>query len=399
MSVTGRRLIIWGIILVALAAGIGYSFRPQPVPVDLATARKALLRVTIDDEGTTRVRNVYTLHAPVSGHLLRITADPGDPVRDNQTVLARIEPAPPAMLDLRTHAERQAAVQAAEAAQALARADVQRAEASLTFATAERNRARKLISSHAISQRDLDEAERAFGAAKAELASSRASLEMRTHELAVARSRLLPRGADARQDAAREDVNVTAPVSGVVLRVIRRSAGIIEAGAPLVDIGDPHDLEIVADPISEDAVRMHPGQKALITGWGGPDLNAVVRRIDPVGQTKVSALGIEEQRVNVVLDLTDPPSAWRRLGDDYRVDVRVILFQGNVLQVPAGALFRDGDSWAVYVDDHGTARLRQVKIGQRNSFDAEIRSGLAADQRVVLYPNDRIRNGVAISPQ
>jgi len=397
MSLAWRRLTIWGVLLAALAAGIVYSFRPRPVPVDLATVQKALLRVTIDDEGETRVRDVYTLYAPLTGRLLRVTADPGDPVEAGRTVLARIEPAPPAMLDLRTEAERRAAVEAAEAAEALAAADMSRARAGLAFATTERDRAQRLIAHHAISQRDLDDAERAYRTAKAELASAKAALEMRTHELAVARSRLLPRTAKSMPDGNPEDVTVTAPVSGAVLRIIRRSAGIVEAGAPLLDIGDPHKLEVVVDPLSEDAVQMHPGQKALITGWGGPDLDAVVRRVDPVGQTKVSALGIEEQRVNVVLDFADPPAAWRRLGDGYRVDVRVILFQGDVVQVPVGALFREHDGWAVYIDDHGKARLRQVEIGERNSFAAEIRSGLTAGQRVVLYPSERITNGVAIS--
>ncbi len=399
MSVIGRRLIIWGVLVALLAAGIGYSFLPRPVPVDLATVRKTLLRVTINDDGTTRVRDVYTLYAPLTGNVLRISADPGDPVEAGRTELARIEPAPPAMLDLRTEAERQAAVNAAQAAQTLAAADVSRAKASLAYATTERDRARKLISSRTISQRTLDDAERAWSVAQADLASAQAALDMRTHELAVARSRLLPRGPESAPQASTEAVTVTAPVSGVVLRVIRRSAGIVEAGTPLLDIGDPRNLEVVADPLSDDAVKMYVGQKALITGWGGPDLDAVVRRVDPVGQMKVSALGIEEQRVNIVLDFTDPPSAWQKLGDGYRVDVRVILFQGDVLQVPAGALFRDGDGWAVYLDDHGKARLRQVEIGERNSFAAEVRSGLTAGQRVVLYPNDRIKNGVAIAVQ
>ena len=398
MSVTRRRFVIWGVLLAVLAVGIGYSLRPRPVPVDLATVHRGPLRVTIDDEGTTRVRDIYTLYAPVSGRMMRITADPGDPVKAGETVLAHIRPAPPTMLDTRTEAERRAAVQSAEAAQMLARADVSRAEAGLAFATTELDRARRLIVHRAVSQHDVDAADRAHRTAKAELASSRAALDMRTHELDVARARLLPRK-DGVGLGGGEEVTVTAPVSGVVLRLVRRSAGIVEAGSPLVDIGDPRRIEIVAEPLSEDAVRMHSGQRAIVTGWGGPDLNAVVRRIDPVGRTKVSALGIEEQRVKVVLDLTDPPDVWQRLGDDYRVDIKVILFQGTVLQVPTGALFHDGNDWAVYFDDHGRARLRRVVLGERNGFEAEVRSGLEDGQRVVVYPNDRIRDGVMIARQ
>lgn len=397
MRIAQRRILLWGALAAVLGAGIVYSFRPRPVPVDVATVTKGMLRVTIDDDGETRVRDIYTLHAPLTGRLERITVDPGDPVAADRTALARIVPSPPAMLDTRTAAEREAAVEAAKAAKALAAADLARAEATLAFATTERDRTRKLLPHRAISQREADDAERAYQAAKAGLASAKAALDMRTHELTLVRSRLLPRDDAGGKGPNGEDVTVTAPVSGVVLRVRRRSAGIVEAGAPLLDIGDPHRLEIVIDPLSEDAVKMHPGQKALVTGWGGKELHAVVRRVDPVGRMKVSALGIEEQRVDVVLDLTDPPKDWQRLGDGYRVDVHVILFQGDVLQVPLGALFREGSAWAVYLDDHGVARRRRVEIGERNGLDAEIRAGLAQGQSIILYPSDRIRDGAPVT--
>nr|WP_245425207.1 HlyD family efflux transporter periplasmic adaptor subunit [Sinorhizobium sp. M4_45] len=170
----------------------------------------------------------------------------------------------------------------------------------------------------------------------------------------------------------------------------------VEAGTPLLDIGDPADLEIVVNFLSEDAVRITPGQRAIITGWGGGDLNAVVRRIEPFGQTEVSALGIEEQRVDVILDFADPPQRWRTLGHGYRVDVQVILFEGEVLRLPLGALFRQGEEWAVFVATEGRAQLRTVAVGQRNSLAVEIREGLVPGDRVILYPSDRIRDGVAI---
>lgn len=396
MGVVKRRLAIWGSLLALLAAGIAYALRPQPIQVDLAVAEIGLLRVTLDEEGETRVRDVYTLHAPLRGQLQRITAEVGDVVKAGETQLAQIEPAPPAFLDVRTEAELQAAVEAARAAHNLAAAELNKAKADLTFAEGERARARQLIERRTISQRTLEDAERSYNVAQANLATAEAALKVREHELHQARSRLLSRQEirSLREDC--ECMPVTAPVSGVVLQVMRRSEGVVEAGTPLLDIGDPADLEIVVNFLSEDAVRIRPGQRAIITDWGGEDLNAVVRRIEPFGQTQVSALGIEEQRVDVILDFADPTESWRSLGHGYRVDVQVILFEGDVLKLPLGALFRQGEEWAVFVAAEGRARLRPVAVSQRNSLAVEIREGLVPGERVILYPSDRIKDGAAI---
>ncbi|ASP56620.1 efflux RND transporter periplasmic adaptor subunit [Sinorhizobium meliloti] len=396
MGVVKRRLAIWGSLLALLAAGIAYALRPQPIQVDLAVAEIGLLRVTLDEEGETRVRDVYTLHAPLRGRLQRITAEVGDVVKAGETQLAQIEPAPPAFLDVRTEAELQAAVEAARAAHNLAAAELNKAKADLTFAEGERARARQLIERRTISQRTLEDAERSYHVAQANLATAEAALKVREHELHQARSRLLSRQEirSLREDC--ECMPVTAPVSGVVLQVMRRSEGVVEAGTPLLDIGDPTDLEIVVNFLSEDAVRIRPGQRAIITDWGGEDLNAVVRRIEPFGQTQVSALGIEEQRVDVILDFADPTESWRSLGHGYRVDVQVILFEGEVLKLPLGALFRQGEEWAVFVAAEGRAGLRPVAVSQRNSLAVEIREGLVPGERVILYPSDRIKDGAAI---
>lgn len=396
MGVVKRRLAIWGSLLALLAAGIAYALRPQPVQVDLAVAEIGLLRVTLDEEGETRVRDVYTLHAPLRGQLQRITAEVGDVVKAGETQLAQIEPAPPAFLDVRTEAELQAAVEAARAAHNLAAAELNKAKADLTFAEGERARARQLIERRTISQRTLEDAERSYNVAQANLATAEAALKVREHELHQARSRLLSRQEirSLREDC--ECMPVTAPVSGVVLQVMRRSEGVVEAGTPLLAIGDPADLEIVVNFLSEDAVRIRPGQRAIITDWGGEDLNAVVRRIEPFGQTQVSALGIEEQRVDVILDFADPTESWRSLGHGYRVDVQVILFEGEVLNLPLGALFRQGEEWAVFVAAEGRARLGPVAVSQRNSLAVEIREGLVPGERVILYPSDRIKDGAAI---
>jgi len=396
MGVRARRVAIWGVLLGLLAAGIGYALRPQPAPVDLATAEVDLIRISIDDEGQTRVRDVYTLYSPLGGRLFRIEAEVGDPVEANVTELARIESAPPVFLDVRTEAERKAAVRAARAARDLAGAEVERAEADLAFAVNELDRARRLIRQQTISQRALDDAERSGRVARANVATAKAALSMREHELEQARSQVLSRQEIERRSGNCDCIPVTAPVSGVVLRVIRKSESVIEAGTALLEIGDSRDLEIVADFLSEDAVRIEPGQRAIVAGWGGPDLAAVVRRIEPFGRTEISALGIEEQRVDVVLDLTDPSERWRRLGHGYRVDVSVILIEVRALRLPLGVLFRQGGGWAVFLAEAGRARLRPVEIGQRNSLWAEIRGGLSAGQQVVLYPSDRIAEGAPI---
>lgn len=396
MHTARRRLAIWGSLVALLAAGLAYALRPQPVPVDLAAAEPGILRVTIDEEGETRVREVYTLHAPLRGQLLRITAEAGDAVEAGETLLAQIEPAAPAFLDVRTEAEQRAAVEAAGAAYNLAAAELNKAKADLAFAEGERARAHLLIERNTISKRAFDDAERIYNVAQANLATAEAALNVRRHELSQARSRLLSRQEIKSRSGPCECVPLTAPVSGVVLRVMRRSEGVVDAGTPLLEIGDPGDKEIVVNLLSEDAVKLKPSQKAIVTDWGGDDLNAIVRRIEPFGRTEVSALGIEEQRVDVILDFADPPDRWRALGHGYRADVRIILFEGEVLRLPLGAMFRQGDGWAVFVAEEGHARLRPVIVGQRNNLEVEIRDGLMAGETVVLYPSDRIADGVAI---
>lgn len=396
MDVKARRGLLWGGLTALLAAGIGVALRPQPVPVDLAVAEVASLRVTIDEEGMTRVREVFTLDAPVAGRLRRIDVDAGDPVEADRTVLATIDTAPPALLDARRLAEQRAALEAARSTRDLAAAERERAAADLAFARRELDRARRLAAEQSLARRALEDAERAFRVASAELTRSEAALEVREHELERAAAQLLsPLELEARQ-ASCACVTVTAPTHGVVLRVLRRSAGIVAAGTPLMEIGDPADLEVVVDLLSEDAVRVSPGQAAILGGWGGPELAATVRRIEPLGVTRVSALGIEEQRVDVVLDLSEPPTRWERLGHDYRVDVGIVLFEGEVLQVPLGALFRDGDDWAVFVADDGEARHQAVTIGARSDLAVQIRDGLEAGQRVIRYPGERVSDGSAI---
>jgi HlyD family secretion protein len=392
-------MIFWGGLTSLLLLFLVFAFRPQPVPVDFADVTRGRLTVTVDEEGETRVRDVFVLSAPVAGRVRRITIEVGDEVVAGETVVAQIEPVDPTLLDARSETEAQAAVRAAEA--------------ELDFATRELDRQKQLARRGVASARDLDSAEKAHRTARASLETARAALQAHT----IART--------VRQGGAPNDKNcvcvpVFAPVSGRVLRVVRESAGVVTPGEPLLEIGDPRDLEIVVDLLSADAVRVEPGQEALIEQWGGGDvLHGRVRRVEPYGFTKVSALGIEEQRVNVILDFTDPPEKWQRLGHGYRVETRIVLWRGDdVVKLPLSALFRGdngvqhakgaaatGDAaqretaaadWAVFVEKKGHARLRPVSRGHSNGLEVEITQGLEPGEKVVLHPSDRVMEGVGV---
>jgi HlyD family secretion protein len=396
-------MIFWGGLSALLLAYLAYAFRPQPVPVDFAEVSRGRLTVTVDEEGETRVRDVFVLSAPVAGRVRRIEMEVGDEVVAGQTVVAEIEPVDPTLLDVRSETEAQAAVRAAEA--------------ELEFASRELRRQQQLGQRGVASTRDLDAAEKAFRTARANLENARAALQARSLQRErTARPRA---GAGAEECAC---IPVKAPVSGRVLRLVRESAGVVSPGEPLLEIGNPRDLEIVVDLLSADAVRVEPGQEVLIEQWGGGDLlHGRVRRIEPYGFTKVSALGIEEQRVNVVIDFSDPPEKWQRLGHGYRVETRIVLWRGDdVVKLPLSALFRADDGahqgggssvsagggsagrsaeaadWAVFVAEKGRARLRPVTRGHHNGLEVEVTAGLEPGERVVLHPSDRVTDGVRL---
>ncbi|HEY0942609.1 MAG TPA: HlyD family efflux transporter periplasmic adaptor subunit [Steroidobacter sp.] len=390
-----RRMILWAPVALLLLAVLLWLFRPQPVAVDMAEVRQGAFQVTISDEGEARVRDVFVVSAPVAGLMRRVELKAGDHVAANRTEIARLEPSVPMFLDERAIAEARAGVDAASAATKFAQAQVRRAEAERDFAETELQRLRALASKQSISQNDLDAAERRAKTSIAAVAEAQASLRMRESEYAQAKARLLnpsqARGANKECDC----VVVYSPVSGAVLRVLQESEAVVGAGTPILEIGDPANMEVRVDLLSEDAVRVRAGQRVLIESWGGPgSLAGVVRRVEPFAYTKVSALGIEEQRVNVLIDLTEPRERWRRLGHGYRVQPSIIVWEGkNTLQVPQSALFRDGEHWAVFVVENDEARLRHVIIGQHNATHVEIKSGVSAGERIVVHPNDRIEDG------
>ena len=398
MTANQRRITLWALLGGSVLTGLFFAFRPQAVPVDMLTVARGELVVTVDEEGETRVRDVFVLSAPVAGRMQRIEAEAGDEVKAGETVLAEIEPVDPTFLDFRSEAQAKAAVRSAESARELAQAEVDQALAELEFARAELERARELISDNTISQRELDENEKQLKTAKAAYNTRLAALQVQNFELERAKAQLISPTQGRGDSAECECVPITPPVDGVILRVIQESEAVVMAGAPLIEIGDSTDLEIVVDLLSADAVRVAAGQRVMVEGWGGDKpLEGRVRRVEPFGFTKVSALGIEEQRVNVVIDLVSERTLWERLGHGYQVDLLIVLWENDsVIKLPLTALFRNGSDWAVFVAADGAAERRIVTVGKRNGLEAEITDGLSEGERVILHPGDRVVDGVRV---
>lgn len=388
-----------GLAVLATAALIAWFFiHEPPVAVDLARLDRGDVEVAVADDGIARVRDVYSVAAPVAGRLLRVEAEAGDPVVARDTVLARLAPADPGFLDLRSRAVSEARVSEAEAQVAFAQADARRAEAGLVLARREYERAAPLGGKGFVSKAAIDRLRAARDEAAAALSAARAAAAAARSGVAAARSQLVMPIASDRSGI----VAVRAPVSGTVLRVLRESEAVVPAGAPLIDIGNPEgDLEIIVDLLSTDAVRVRPGATVRIEGWGGSrPLTGRVRRVEPFGFLKVSALGVEEQRVNVRIDLVGDRAGWARLGHGYRVDAKILTDRVvGVLRVPTSALFRDRNHWAVFVNEGGRARLRRVSLGLINETHAELRAGLASDAQVVLFPSEDIADGVRLVPR
>jgi HlyD family secretion protein len=308
-----RRLLFWTILAAMLVGVLAVLFWPQPVAVDFAKISRGALSVSVDDEGKTRVRNVYVVSAPVTGHARRVEAEAGDNVTANATIVAKIEPTNPAFLDRRTRTQAEAQVKAAVAALALAKAERDRTKAALDFAQAELKRARELVARHTISQSALDRAVLETRTHRAAVATATAAVQVRAYELETARASLIEGGIDTSDGAPSALVSpsccvpVKAPIDGLVLRILHKSAGVVRAGEPLLEVGDPRNIEVVVDLLSSDAVNVKSGDIVFVKQWGGGQvLEGIVRRVEPFGFTKISALGLEEQRVNVVIDPTRP---------------------------------------------------------------------------------------------
>ncbi|MES9832680.1 MAG: HlyD family efflux transporter periplasmic adaptor subunit [Candidatus Thiodiazotropha sp. DIVDIV] len=398
MNANWKRIVVWGLLSLILLASLIWAFKPKPISVDLLTLEPGELVVTIDEEGETRVRDVFTLSAPISGLAMRIDAEVGDEVVANETLLAEIEPIDPTLLDPRSEAQARADIRAAEANHIQAEASVKEARLELDFALSELRRARSLKQDAVISTRELESTERTYQTRQAALETAIANRQARQAELDRANAELISPTEPRSNSEACQCVPIRAPVNGRILKIAHKSEGVVSAGEPLLEIGDPGKLEIVVDLLSSDAVKVEAEQLVFIENWGGEQiLNGQVRRIEPFGFTKISALGIEEQRVNVIIDFTSPKADWARIAHGYQVDVRIVLWQGDkVLKLPLTALFRDGNAWAVFVEQNGLAIQRQINIGRRTGFEAEVIDGLASGERIIVHPSDKIADGVLI---
>jgi len=385
-----------------VAAFLLFAFWPRATLVDIGAATRGPMMVTIDEEAKTRVRDRYVISAPINGQLLRVGIDPGAEVVEDETIVADMTPVLPAALDIRTKEQAEAAVEAARAGLSLAQAEARRARADADFAEDEVVRARELFKGEALAKRGLDRAEIAYRSAKAALEAANSAVTMRAAELERAQAVLKPSTAasiDEAEDGKRfDEIEIKSPVSGHILRVFQESEAVLTAGSPILEVGDPHgDLEIVAELLSSDAVKVSSGDRVIIDKWGGDDMIAgVVNRVEPLGFTKVSALGVEEQRVNTIIDFTGRNDD-ERLGDGYRVEVRIVIWEDdNALRVPASALFRVDGDWAVYRVEGGRARRTIIKVGRNNGVDAEVLEGLEMNERIILFPGGGISDGTRV---
>jgi HlyD family secretion protein len=391
----GRRVrrALLALLLAAGTVAVVMALRPRPVPVDVAPAVRGPLVVAVEESGKTRVKDRYLVSVPAAGSLSRLALDAGDTVKEGD-VLAEIAPALSPLLDQRTRAESEARLGAAMSALGQARAQTGRASSAKALAGQELARLQKLAEGNAVARQALEQAQFDARMRADEHASALFAEKVATEEVRLARVTLGYRAGLARD----RHVDVLAPASGRVFRVFQKSAGVVAAGVPLLEVGDPAALEIVVDLLTTAAVQVRPGTAVVITGWGGEGpLAGRVRLVEPSGFTKPSALGVDEQRVNVVVALTEPRQRWAALGDGFRVETRLVLWQGNdVLKAPQGAVFRHGEGWAVFRVDHGRANLAPVEIGHRGDTEVEILSGLTPGATVAVHPGDRVKPGARV---
>lgn len=395
-----RKPMLTLLAVAGVVALVYLASRPEPVPVDLAEVTRGPLEVTINAEGQTRIRDIYDLSAPVTGQLDRSPVRVGDAVVAGETLVARIAPGAPAFLDDRARAQAEAALAQAEAALKLARSEIAMAEADLGHAQVNLSRLVDLFARGTSAQAQLDQAELNLDLAAAKLDAAHAQHEMRKGELAAKQATLIEPGQDGTGNSATACcVDLLAPVSGTVLSVAHESARMVQAGTAILSIGETRDLEIVADLLSSDAVRLAPGARAYVERWGGDDvLTAHLRVVEPSGFTKLSALGIEEQRVKVLLDFDSPTEARAALGHGFRTYLRIVEWETeDVTLVPVSALFRQGGDWAVYLANGDLAELRVVDISHLNNTFAEVVSGLSVGDQVITHPGDRVGQGGLIT--
>ena len=393
--IVGR--LITGSILLGTAVLISFGFVPKPVAVVAGKVERRALEVTVDESGKTRIKSRYVVSAPVIGNLARIDLEPGDEVVED-AVLAQISPVAPGLLDQRTRSESVARAAMSEANLERARVSVKRAEAALGYARDEAVRLRTLHASQGTSKQALDQSEFQLRAAEEDYAAAQYGERVAENELNMARAAIASMSGNSKNASGALTLN--APISGRVLRVYQESEAVVQPGMPLIEIGDPSKLEVVVDVLSTEAVKIEPGTVARIERWGGDaPIEARVRRKEPSAFTTRSALGVEEQRVPVVLDLVGPPESWIALSDGYRVEARIrTALISDALVVPASATFRDGNTWAVYKILGGKAEKSALELGARTPDWVQVKQGLSEQAAVILYPSDQVTEGVDVDP-
>jgi HlyD family secretion protein len=388
-----KRAVLVLIAVTAVAAAV-LAFMPDPVPVDTATADRGAFKVTVREDGKTRMVNRYIVAAPISGTMPRVHLREGDRVEEG-AVLFRIAPTPPPLLDDRTRANARAQVSAAQAGKRQADAQIARAQAGYEQAESNLERERGLSESGVSSAQQLELAEYALRAAKQELAAAKFGAKVAAEQVAAAKTAL---GYVGKKPGPSDELEVISPTAGVVLRVLRQDAGPIQIGAPLLELGDPNSIEVVADVLTRDAVQINEGARVSIDRWGGDiPLAGHVHRVEPAAFTRISALGVEEQRVNVVVHFDHAGPDLPALGDGYRVEVDIAIWEGtDVLTIPTSAVFRRGAEWAVFLLNNGKATDTRVKLGRRTAARTEIIEGLGEGDTVIVHPSDRVSDGTEV---
>jgi HlyD family secretion protein len=392
-----RRRLPWlGVVLLVALVVVGLW--PRAVPVEAGTVTRGPLVVTIDEEGMTRVRNRYVISAPVAGQLRRIDWKAGAVVEAGKTAIAILETSGADFLDARSQAQAEARVRTAEAASEAAKAQRERASAGAKMFSADLDRLKQLFAQKVLSTQEYDAAQMRASTTQQEERAAEFALKVAEFELQQAQA-ILSRGASGGQSGA-EPLVITSPVSGRILRVMQESARVVPGGFPLLEVGDSTDLEVRIEVLSRDGVAIKPGTRVMLEQWGGAEpLAARVRHVEPSAFTKISALGVEEQRVYAVADFTDALEKRPALGDNYRVEARIVVWEnGAALRAPAGALFQRGGVWQVFAIEAGRSKLRSVKVGRSNGVETEIMEGLGEGTRVVVYPGDKVVNGTRVAP-
>jgi HlyD family secretion protein len=383
--------------MVVVVGAIVYGFLPKAVSVDTAMVYRGPMKVTVEEEAKTRVRDRFVLSAPVAGFVRRISIDVGDRVEKGQT-LAELEPLRSDLLDPRSRATSEAVVASAEASVRVEEETMKAARADAEYRQQALERSRRLFEDGLISRDAIEQVEAAAKHSRAALLASEAAVRVARSGLDRARATLRHSAAEAMPSGLRT-VPIRAPVTGSILKIYRKSEGIIQPGEPLIDLGDPQKLEVKVEALSTDAVKISPGMPVLFERWGGePPLAGTVRVVEPAGFTKISSLGVEEQRVPVIVDIASKDKAVLRLGDGYRMEASFIIWQDEyVLQVPASSLFRTSNGWAVFVVESGKAKKRDVRVGHRTGLAAEVLSGLKEGDIIVSHPDNSIEDGGRVS--